>query len=51
MLAKGRDTHKYFSKNYMLYEKNQVFLITCCENVSDFQELICKKGLEYSLNI
>lgn len=24
MLAKGRDTYKYFSKNHMLYEKNQV---------------------------
>ncbi|KAI3706039.1 hypothetical protein L1987_76292 [Smallanthus sonchifolius] len=23
MLAKGRDTHKYFSKNHMLYERNQ----------------------------
>lgn len=23
MLAKGRDTHKYFTKNYMLYERNQ----------------------------
>ncbi|KAK4750975.1 hypothetical protein SAY87_004457 [Trapa incisa] len=23
MLAKGRDTYKYFSKNHMLYEKNQ----------------------------
>lgn len=24
MLAKGRDTHKYFTKNHMLYERNQV---------------------------
>lgn len=24
MLAKGRDTYKYFSKNHMLYERNQV---------------------------
>ncbi|KAI5066126.1 hypothetical protein GOP47_0018750 [Adiantum capillus-veneris] len=23
VLAKGRDTHKYFTKNYMLYERNQ----------------------------
>ncbi|PWA88750.1 Protein kinase, catalytic domain-containing protein [Artemisia annua] len=23
MLAKGRDTHKYFTKNHMLYERNQ----------------------------
>ncbi|KAG1358795.1 putative Serine/threonine-protein kinase AFC2 [Cocos nucifera] len=23
MLAKGRDTYKYFTKNYMLYERNQ----------------------------
>ncbi|KAE8710682.1 hypothetical protein F3Y22_tig00110319pilonHSYRG00124 [Hibiscus syriacus] len=23
MLAKGRDTYKYFSKNHMLYERNQ----------------------------
>ncbi|XP_027358460.1 uncharacterized protein LOC113867376 isoform X1 [Abrus precatorius] len=23
LLAKGRDTHKYFSKNHMLYERNQ----------------------------
>lgn len=24
MLAKGRDTYKYFTKNHMLYERNQV---------------------------
>ena len=28
MLAKGRDTYKYFTKNHMLYERNQVNL--CC---------------------
>lgn len=26
MLAKGRDTYKYFTKNHMLYERNQVCL-------------------------
>ena len=26
MLAKGRDTYKYFTKNHMLYERNQVKL-------------------------
>ncbi|KAH1236184.1 DYRK-family kinase pom1 [Glycine max] len=25
MLAKGRDTYKYFTKNHMLYERNQAF--------------------------
>ena len=24
MLTKGRDSHKYFTKNRMLYERNQV---------------------------
>lgn len=24
MLTKGRDSHKYFTKNQMLYERNQV---------------------------
>ena len=24
VLAKGRDTYKYFTKNHMLYERNQV---------------------------
>jgi hypothetical protein len=24
MLAQGRDTYKYFTKNHMLYERNQV---------------------------
>jgi hypothetical protein len=24
LLAKGRDTHKFFTKNHMLYERNQV---------------------------
>lgn len=27
MLAKGRDTYKYFTKNHMLYERNQVKVI------------------------
>ncbi|CAK7327934.1 unnamed protein product [Dovyalis caffra] len=27
MLAKGRDTYKYFTKNHMLYERNQSFLV------------------------
>lgn len=27
MLAKGRDTYKYFTKNHMLYERNQVWLL------------------------
>lgn len=28
MLAKGRDTYKYFTKNHMLYERNQVEIST-----------------------
>lgn len=27
MLAKGRDTYKYFTKNHMLYERNQVTIL------------------------
>jgi len=27
MLAKGRDTYKYFTKNHMLYERNQVIIL------------------------
>lgn len=27
MLAKGRDTYKYFTKNHMLYERNQVTIV------------------------
>lgn len=27
MLAKGRDTYKYFTKNHMLYERNQVSML------------------------
>jgi hypothetical protein len=27
MLAKGRDTYKYFTKNHMLYERNQVNIL------------------------
>jgi hypothetical protein len=26
LLAKGRDTHKFFTKNHMLYERNQVHM-------------------------
>lgn len=25
MVAKGRETYKYFTKNHMLYERNQVY--------------------------
>lgn len=27
MLTKGRDSHKYFTKNRMLYERNQVSVL------------------------
>ncbi|KAG9136009.1 hypothetical protein Leryth_015890 [Lithospermum erythrorhizon] len=27
MLAKGKETYKYFTKNHMLYERNQVFFL------------------------
>lgn len=33
MLAKGKDTYKYFTKNHMLYERNQVkdtCTLQCC---------------------
>jgi hypothetical protein len=29
MLAQGRDTYKYFTKNHMLYERNQVCAPQC----------------------
>jgi len=29
MLAQGRDTYKYFTKNHMLYERNQVCALQC----------------------
>ena len=32
MLAKGRETYKYFTKNHMLYERNQVrILVFLCK--------------------
>lgn len=37
MLAKGHDTYKYFTKNHMLYERNQVINIyeTLISNIFD----------------
>jgi hypothetical protein len=33
LLAKGKDTHKFFTKNHMLYERNQVHNYITCHNL------------------
>ena len=45
MLAKGRDTYKYFTKNHMLYERNQVRI---CYIVKYFNIWNCDMKPPYS---
>lgn len=39
MLAKGRDTYKYFTKNHMLYERNQVKVVFLGYSFVQFLEI------------
>ena len=54
MLAKGRDTYKYFTKNHMLYERNQVKVVFLGYYFVQFLEIEYllltkkKKKIEYS---
>ena len=56
MLAKGRDTYKYFTKNHMLYERNQVKVVFLGYYLVQFLEIEYllltkkrkKKEIEYS---
>lgn len=57
MLAKGRDTYKYFTKNHMLYERNQVypfflfiFYFLCCVSFTPEKFLRTKRGFELDIS-